>query len=124
MRAVDRRAAGLARREKVRDVTPQYPPVLRGSGTEGTVKLEGTIGLDGYLGDIRIVGDAQPDLAHAAIAAVREWRFTETLLNCEPTEVGDDHRGEFPACTAAAATASSAGRGALLARRQHCRILD
>ena len=73
--------------KKVRDVSPQYPQALRESGTEGMVRMEGRIGLDGYIGDIRVLGDAQPDLAQAAIAAVREWRYTETLLNCQPTEV-------------------------------------
>ena len=72
---------------KIRDVSPQYPAALRGTGTEGVVNLKGRIGLDGYIGDIQVVGDAQPDLAQAAIAAVREWLFTETLLNCQPVEV-------------------------------------
>ena len=71
---------------KVRDVSPQYPVALRGTGTEGTVVLEGRIGVDGYIGDIRILGDAHPELAQSAIAAVRQWRFTETLLNCTPAE--------------------------------------
>ena len=45
------------------------------------------IGRDGYVADVRIVGDAQPDLAQSAVAAVREWRYTETLLNCTPVDV-------------------------------------
>ena len=49
--------------------------------------MEARIGADGYVADIRVVGDAQPDLAQSAIAAVREWRYTETLLNCTPVEV-------------------------------------
>ena len=71
---------------KIHDVSPQYPVALRGTGTEGTVVLEGRIGVDGYIGDIRILGDAHPELAQSAIAAVRQWRFTETLLNCTPAE--------------------------------------
>ena len=66
---------------------PVYPVALRGTGTGGTVVMEGRIGLDGYIGDIRIIGDAHPELAHSAIAAVRDWRFTQTLLNCQPVEV-------------------------------------
>ena len=49
--------------------------------------LEGRIALDGYLTDISVVGEAQPDMASSAIAAVREWQFTETLLNCQPVDV-------------------------------------
>jgi beta-lactamase regulating signal transducer with metallopeptidase domain len=73
--------------KKIRDARPYYPAALRGTGTAGVVELEARIGLDGYIADIRLVGDAQPDLAQSAIAAVREWRFTETLLNCTPVEV-------------------------------------
>ena len=72
---------------KIRDAKPYYPSALRGVWTEGTVQLEARIGLDGYVADVRIVGDAQPDLAQSAVASVREWRFTETLLNCTPVDV-------------------------------------
>jgi beta-lactamase regulating signal transducer with metallopeptidase domain len=73
--------------KKIRDAHPYYPSALRGVWTAGTVKMEARIGTDGYIADIRIVGDAQQDLAQSAVAAVREWRYTETLLNCTPVEV-------------------------------------
>ena len=73
--------------KKIRDAHPYYPSALRGVWTAGTVKMEARIGADGYVADVRIVGDAQPDLAQSAVAAVREWRYTETLLNCTPVEV-------------------------------------
>jgi hypothetical protein len=73
--------------KKIRNARPYYPSALRGTGTAGTVELEARIGLDGYVADVRIVGDAQPDFAQSAVAAVREWRYTETLLNCSPVEV-------------------------------------
>jgi len=73
--------------KKIRDARPYYPTALRGTNTAGTVELEAVIGADGYVADIRQLGDAQPDLAQSAIAAVREWRFTETLLNCTPVAV-------------------------------------
>ena len=73
--------------KKIRDAHPYYPSSLRGVWTEGTVMMRARIGVDGYVADINIVGDAHPDLALSAIAAVREWRYTETLLNCAPVEV-------------------------------------
>jgi beta-lactamase regulating signal transducer with metallopeptidase domain len=73
--------------KKIRDAHPYYPSALRGVWTAGTVKMEARIGVDGYVADVRIVGDAQPDLAQSAVAAVREWRYTETMLNCTPVEV-------------------------------------
>ena len=73
--------------KKIRDAHPYYPSSLRGAWTEGVVKLRARIGVDGYVADVSVVGDAQPDLAQSAIAAVREWLYTETLLNCTPVEV-------------------------------------
>jgi beta-lactamase regulating signal transducer with metallopeptidase domain len=73
--------------KKIRDVAPIYPVPLRGTGTSGTVVMEARIGTDGYVNDLRLIGDAHPELAHAAIAAVRDWRYTQTLLNCQPVEV-------------------------------------
>jgi TonB family protein len=71
----------------VRDVVPRYPRALEGTGTEGVVVMQARIDREGYTADISVVGDAQPDLAQAAIDAVRDWRFTETLLNCQPVDV-------------------------------------
>ena len=72
---------------KIRDASPYYPSSLRGTWTEGTVQMEALIGIDGHVADVRLIGDAQPDFAQSAVAAVREWRFTETMLNCTPVEV-------------------------------------
>lgn len=72
---------------KIRDAHPYYPSSLRGMWTEGVVKMRARIGADGYVADISLTGDAHPDLAQSAVAAVREWRYTETLLNCAPVEV-------------------------------------
>ena len=74
--------------KKLRDFAPTYPVNLRGTGTSGVVVMQGRIALDGFITDIGIVGDAHPDLANAAVAAVREWQYSETLLNCAPVEVG------------------------------------
>jgi TonB family protein len=72
---------------KLRDMPPQYPASLRGSGTEGVVVLDTTIGVDGFLKNIEVRDGANPDLADAAVTAVREWRYTQTILNCTPIEV-------------------------------------
>ncbi len=72
---------------KIRDAYPYYPSTLRGTWSEGTVQMEALIGIDGHVADVKLIGDAQPDLAQSAIAAVREWRYTETMLNCTPVEV-------------------------------------
>jgi TonB family protein len=74
--------------KKLHDVAPEYPAALRGSGTQGVVILGATIGLDGFLKDIEVLRDAgSQDLAVAAVTAVRDWQYSQTLLNCSPVEV-------------------------------------
>lgn len=72
---------------KIRDLVPRYPRELEGTGTDGVVVLLARIGIDGYPADISVVGEAQPELAQSAIEAVREWRYTQTLLNCQAVDV-------------------------------------
>jgi TonB family protein len=73
--------------KKLRDMAPEYPAALRGSGTEGTVVLDTKLGVDGFVKDIEIRDGSAPEFADAAITAVREWRYSQTILNCMPIEV-------------------------------------
>ena len=73
--------------KKIRDLSPQFPASLKGIGAEGTVVLDATIGLDGFLKNIEVRDGADPELAAAAVTAVRQWQYTQTVLNCEPVEV-------------------------------------
>lgn len=73
---------------KLQDVRPVYPDSMRAAGREGTVTLDAVIGQDGSVNSVRVVsGDVHPDLAIAAADAVRQWRFSPTLLNGQPVEV-------------------------------------
>jgi hypothetical protein len=72
---------------RIRDLRPQYPPTLHGTGTEGVVKLDGHIGLDGFIRDLQVRNEAHPDFASAAFSAVSQWQWDQTLLNCVPIEV-------------------------------------
>ena len=54
---------------------------------EGTVWLEFVIEADGRLGDLRVVVTPHPDLAAAAIACARAWRFTPALKGGTPVAV-------------------------------------
>ena len=73
--------------KKLKDVAPHYPESLRGSGTEAIVVMDATIGLDGFLKNIEVRDGANPEFAAAAVTAVREWQFSQTVLNCTPIEV-------------------------------------
>jgi len=68
-------------------VTPEYPAHLRPSGVAGAVTLRATIDRDGRVSDVQDVVASHPDFGPPAVDAVRQWRFTTTLLNCEPIEV-------------------------------------
>jgi TonB family protein len=73
---------------KLRDVRPVYPETLREAGVEGIVSLEAVIGKDGATASVRALSArVHPELAKAAIDAVRQWRFDPTLLNGQPVDV-------------------------------------
>lgn len=72
---------------KVRDARPHYPASLRGTGTEGAVMLKGRIDTNGNIDELDVVSSAHPDLAIAAVDAVKHWQFDPTLLNCVPIPV-------------------------------------
>jgi TonB family protein len=73
---------------KVRDVHPTYPASMRAAGREGVVPIEAIISRDGSVSTARVLSaQVHPGFAAAALDAVRQWRFTPTLLNGEPVEV-------------------------------------
>ena len=72
---------------KIRDVRPSYPAHLVSEGVSGVVILEGIVATDGRVTDVQVLREPHPDLAEAAVEAVRQWAFTPTLLNCEPIDV-------------------------------------
>jgi beta-lactamase regulating signal transducer with metallopeptidase domain len=72
---------------KLRDVKPQYPPQFAGSGREVLVLLEARIGVDGFINDLRVVSQGNAEFAAAAVEAVRQWEFSQTLLDGVPVEV-------------------------------------
>jgi len=72
---------------KLLDVRPIYPASLKAAGIAGTVTLDAVIGTDGLVRELRNVKGPDPELEAAAADAVRQWRFSTTLLNCEPVEL-------------------------------------
>lgn len=73
---------------KLVDVRPVYPQEMRDAGIEGVVSLNAVIDAEGKVASVRLTGSpAHPDLAKAAIEAVKGWQFSPTLLNGEKVEV-------------------------------------
>jgi protein TonB len=71
---------------KIHHVPPVYPRIAQEARVDGTVILEATIGTDGRVTDVRVLR-SKPLLDQAAIDAVRQWRFTPTLLNGVPVPI-------------------------------------
>ena len=97
------------------DVRPVYPAAMREAGLTGVVPIEAVIGRDGAVSSVRVLSaQVHPDFAIAAVDAVRQWRFTPTLLNGVPVEVVMTVSVRFdldepPAAPAERAAASDAG---------------
>lgn len=66
--------------KKTKDVTPIYPADAKSAGVQGVVIIEAVIGADGKVADAKVLRSV-PKLDGAAVAAVKEWEFTPTLLN-------------------------------------------
>ena len=70
----------------IRKVEPQYPPMARQLRVEGSVIIKAWINRDGLIERAQ-VESGHPLLTHAALEAVREWRYRPYYLNHEPVEI-------------------------------------
>ena len=72
----------------ISQVKAVYPASARAAGVQGSVLLDATIGVDGSIQSLRVMNtQVDPDLAAAAVDAVKQWRYQPTLLNGEPIAV-------------------------------------
>lgn len=71
---------------KIRDVKPIYPPDALAADVQGVVIMEAIIGPTGDVTDVKVLRSIAM-LDQAAVDAVRQWRFTPTLLNGVPASV-------------------------------------
>jgi TonB family protein len=79
---------------KTLDVRPIYPPDANAAGLEGDIYIEAVITREGNVADARVV-QGVPLLNRAALEAVRQWRYTPTMLNGVPTDVSMTVRVSF-----------------------------
>ena len=70
----------------VQQVRPVYPPEAKQAGISGVVRLAVVIGADGKVRNIQVM-NGEPQLAAAAMEAVRQWVWQPKLLKGEPVEV-------------------------------------
>ncbi len=71
---------------KIHDAAPVYPALARSARVQGVVIVEATIDESGRVVHARLLRSI-PLLDEAALAAVREWTFTPSRLNGEPTSI-------------------------------------
>ncbi len=84
--ATVRVSQGVSQPLLIKRVQPTYSPAARGIHAEGTVQIEATINKEGNVINPRVLrGD--PVLAHAAVEAVRQWRYKPYYLDGEPIEI-------------------------------------
>jgi periplasmic protein TonB len=67
-------------------VDPVYPVLPRQLGRSGRVELRAVISEDGTIESLEAVG-GDPMFFASAMQAVRQWRYTPTLLNGQPVKV-------------------------------------
>lgn len=72
--------------DRIVNVRPEYPPIAISARVAGSVIIEAIIGTDGQVRDARVLRSI-PLLDEAALKAVRQWRYTPTLLNGIPVSV-------------------------------------
>lgn len=71
---------------RIKYVMPTYPLQAQYGKVAGVVTMEATIGKDGRVADARVIASI-PMLDQAALNAVRQWRFTPTMVNGQPVPV-------------------------------------
>jgi TonB family protein len=70
----------------IKRVTPKYPQAALASHTQGSVQIEATVNKEGDVVNPKILS-GDPLLAHAAVEAVRQWRYKPYYLNGNPVEI-------------------------------------
>jgi TonB family protein len=75
--------------ELINLVEPVYPLDAQQARLEGTVKLHVVVGANGEVESFHPISGPE-SLTHAAMIAVREWRYRPTLLNGKAMETQED----------------------------------
>ncbi len=94
--ATVRVSQGVSQGLLIKRVQPKYPPPALAVHAEGAVQIEATINKEGNVTNLKVLkGDAV--LAHAAVEAVRQWRYKPYYLDGEPVEIQTEITVNFKA---------------------------
>jgi protein TonB len=75
-RADDKNQPDLVLPKLVRDVKPNYSRNAMASKTQGNINYEAIVLTDGTVGAVRLTSLLHPELEHAGLEAIRQWKFT------------------------------------------------
>jgi protein TonB len=70
----------------IKRVEPIYPPLARQTRISGIVRLHAIIGANGTVQSLEVIS-GHPLLLQAAMNAVKQWRYQQSLLNGTPVEI-------------------------------------
>jgi periplasmic protein TonB len=77
---------GVSQGLLIKRVQPKYPQAALAVHTEGSVEIDATINKEGSVTNVKVLsGNAV--LAHAAVEAVRQWRYKPYYLDGQPVEI-------------------------------------
>ena len=77
---------GVLNGKAISKPVPAYPAIARAARASGTVVVGIVVDESGRVGEAVAVS-GHPLLQQAAVSAVRQWRFTPTLLSGQPVKV-------------------------------------
>jgi protein TonB len=77
---------GVSQGLLLKRVQPVYPSQAMQMRVQGAVELEASISEDGSITKIKVL-NGHPVLAHAAVDAVRQWKYQPYVLNGEPVAI-------------------------------------
>jgi periplasmic protein TonB len=77
---------GVSQGLLIKNVKPVYPPLARQLRIQGDVQLQANISKEGNITTVKLIsGDSA--LAHAAIDAVKQWKYKPYYLDGQPVEI-------------------------------------
>jgi TonB family protein len=77
---------GVSQGLLIKRVQPQYPQAALAIHTQGSVLIEATIDKQGTVNNVKVLS-GESILAHAAVEAVRQWRYKPYYLDGSPVEI-------------------------------------
>jgi protein TonB len=77
---------GVSQGLLIKRVQPKYPQAALSAHVQGAVQIQALIDKEGKVVNLKVLS-GDPGLAHAALEAVRQWRYKPYYLDGQPVEI-------------------------------------